>query len=91
MSALAATELLIWHHYNGFPKKRWTVAGRLFQARLWREYARAIRYDIPTMTGVGRRWVLEVARCTETECLRMARVNIYLAKRINRNRSTPTN
>lgn len=90
MDALAATEILIWHHYNGFPKKKWTAAGRLFQARMWREYARAIRHDIPTMTGVGRRWVLEVGRYTEAECFRRARVNLYLARRINRaTRRTP--
>lgn len=84
MSYTAATELLIWHHYNGFPKKRWTVAGRLFQARLWREYAMAIKYDRPTMTGVGRLWCLEIGRLTFERCMHQSRVNTYLARRINR-------
>lgn len=36
--------------------ERWTVAGRLFQARMWREYAQA--WDgKPTTSGVGREWV----------------------------------
>lgn len=84
MDALAATERLLWHHRNGFPKKGWTVAGRLFQARMWREYAMAIKFDRPTMNGVGRRWCLEIGRMTYEGCVRRSRVNIYLARRINR-------
>lgn len=63
---------------------RWTAAGRLFQARIWREYAMATRHDIQTTSGVGRRWVLDVLRCKEHECLRRSRLNVYLARRINR-------
>jgi hypothetical protein len=58
--------------------------GRLFQARMWREYAMAIRYDRATRTGVGRRWCLEIGKWTFAECVRRARVNLYLAHRINR-------
>jgi hypothetical protein len=86
--AVAVTELVIWHHHNGFPKKQWTAAGRLFQARVWREYAQA--WDgRPTMTGVGRDWVAGVLRISKAECLRRSRVNIYLARRISRS-SLPT-
>ncbi|WP_160006890.1 hypothetical protein [Rhizobium sp. 18055] len=67
-----------------FPKEMWTVAGRLFQARMWREYAMAIKYDRPTMTGVNRRWCLEIGRMTYERCIRQSRVNAYLARRLNR-------
>lgn len=62
------------------------VNGRLFQARLWRQYARAIKYDIPTDTGVGRQWCLVIGRMTYNKCMRRARVNLYLAHRLNRKR-----
>jgi len=58
--------------------------GRLFQARMWRETAMAIRYDRPTMTGTGRRWHLEIGHHTYDDSLRRARVNVYLARRLNR-------
>lgn len=57
---------------------------RLFQARMWREYATAIRYDRPTRTGVGRCWCIEIGRMTYPDCVRRARVNLYLARRLNR-------
>lgn len=60
--------------------------GRLFQARMWREYAMAIRYDRYTRTGVGRRWCLEIGRMTYADCLRRSRVSAYLARRLNRER-----
>ena len=57
-----------------------TVAGRLFQARMWRQYA--MRWD------GNDEWVRRVLRIGRTECLRRCRVNIYLASRLNRrNRS----
>lgn len=65
-------------------RKTWTVAGRLFQARMWREYAMAIKYDRPTMTGVGREWCLRVGRFTYERCVRQSLVNVYLARRLNR-------
>lgn len=61
-----------------------TFDGRLFQAHMWREYAIAIRYDRVTRTGVGRRWCLEIGRMTYADCIRRARVNLYLASRIRR-------
>lgn len=45
---------------------------RLFQARMWREYAMA--WDgRKTMTGVGREWVERVLRVSRAECLQRAR------------------
>ena len=45
---------------------------RLFQARVWREYAMA--WDgRKTMTGVGREWVEKVLRVPRAECLQRAR------------------
>ncbi len=45
---------------------------RLFQARVWREYAMA--WDgRKTMTGVGRERVEKVRRVSCAECLRPAR------------------
>lgn len=60
-----------------------SVAGRLFQARMWREYAMA--WDgRPTKTGCDRAWVEKILQVSRAECLRRARVNVYLARRLNR-------
>jgi len=49
-----------------------TELRRLFQARVWREYAMA--WDgRKTMTGVGREWVEKVLRVPRSECLQRAR------------------
>lgn len=54
---------------------------RLFQARMWREIAMAIRYDRPTSTGVAG--ISKLAHsCGDS--LRRARVNLYLARRMRR-------
>lgn len=67
------------------PQHRMSVIGRLFQARMWREYAQA--WDgKPTPYGIGRPWVETILRIPRTECLRRARVNAYLARRLNRRR-----
>lgn len=66
------------------PARGMSFHGRLFQARMWREYAMAIRYDRVTLTGVGRRWCLEIGRMTYHDCVRRAHVNLYLAHRLNR-------
>lgn len=60
-----------------------SVTGRLFQARMWREYAQALD-GRRTMTGVGRDWVRSILQISREECMRRARVNVYLAKRLNR-------
>ena len=61
------------------PRKLMTVAGRLFQARIWREYAQA--WDV---TGVRREWLRDILKISREDCLRRCRVNIYLARRLNR-------
>ncbi len=64
-----------------------SVVGRLFQARMWREYAQA--WDgKPTSSGVGREWVEKILRIPRAECLRRARANVYLARRMNRTSTT---
>lgn len=67
--------------------KQMTITGRLFQARMWREYAMAWDGKPTALTGVGREWVQKVLQIPRTECLRRARVNLYLARRMNRQRS----
>ena len=57
------------------------VHGRLFQARRWREYA--MQWDLAEF-GISREWVRLVLRVPRAECLRRARVNLYLAHRLNR-------
>lgn len=60
-----------------------TVSGRLFQARMWRQYAQA--WDgRPTPNGLGAEWMEKILRISRSECLRRARVNLYLARRLNR-------
>lgn len=66
------------------PAAGMTFHGRMFQAHMWREYAMAIRYDRATRTGVGRRWCIDIGHMSYTDCVRRARVNIYLARRLNR-------
>jgi hypothetical protein len=59
------------------------VHGRLFQVKMWRQYAMA--WDgRPTQTGVGREWMEKISRTSREECIRRARVNLYLARRLNR-------
>ena len=54
------------------------TAGRLYQARMWREFA--IAWD-----GKGDKdWVKRVLRVSKAECMRRARANDYLARRLNR-------
>lgn len=45
---------------------------RLFQARMWREYAQA--WDGKrTSSGIGREWVAGILRVSRAECLQRAR------------------
>lgn len=60
-----------------------TIHGRLFQAAMWREYAMAFD-GRPTKTGVDRQWLERVAKLSRTECMRRARINSRLARRLNR-------
>ncbi len=73
--------------------KNMTVHGRLFQAAMWRKYA--MEWDACKTYSVG--WLENVLRVSREECLRRARINVRLARRLNRmermNRchSSPTN
>lgn len=58
--------------------KPMSIDGRLFQARMWREYAQ--QWDNP----YTRPWVEKVLCISRAECLRRARINVYLARRLNR-------
>ena len=60
---------------------RLSAVGRLFQARMWREYAQD--WDRPDW-HLKRGWVEQILRVGRAECIRRARVNVYLARRMNR-------
>ena len=60
-----------------------TVCGRLFQVGMWREYA-LTWHGRRTRTGIDQRWCEQIGRWTYAECLRRARVNLYLARRLRR-------
>jgi len=60
-----------------------TRAGRLFQAAMWREYA-LTWHGRKTRTGVDREWCERIGRFSYADCLRRARVNLYLARRLRR-------
>jgi hypothetical protein len=82
--AVAVTEMIIALHRGEIRLRPiTTVNGRMFQARMWREYARAWDGCV-TPTGMDREWVRQVLRVSRDECLRRARVNVYLARRLNR-------
>lgn len=60
-----------------------SLEGRLFQAAMWREYAMTW-HGRKTRTGVDRRWCEQIGRMTYADCLRRARANLYLARRLRR-------
>lgn len=60
-----------------------TFHSRLFQARMWREYAMTW-HGRKTRHGIDQQWCEQIGRWTYQECLRRARVYIYLARRLNR-------
>ena len=65
----------------------WTVAGRLFQARIWREYATAWDgRELRHSRGVtlGRAWVEDILGISRDECLRRSRENTKAARQLNR-------
>lgn len=68
------------------PGPTWTVAGRLFQARMWREYAMA--WDGRELrrshnVRLGRAWVENILGVSREECLRRSRENALAARQIN--------
>ena len=56
------------------------VTGRLFQARMWREYAQD--WDRP-LSDLRRGWVEQIGKILRAECIRRARINVKLARRLN--------
>jgi hypothetical protein len=72
----------------------WTVAGRLAQARMWRQFAGAwdgIKIDRGFVgwphghrVVLGREWMEKVLRVSKRDCIRRARANHYLARRLRR-------
>lgn len=64
------------------PPIRITHQFRLFQASMWRKYA--MEWDLPP-DSLRRRWMEQIFRTPRAECLRRARVNLYLAARQRRN------
>lgn len=65
------------------PARGMSHASRLFQASMWREYAMTW-HGRRTRTGVDRAWCERIGRMTYADCLRRARVNLYLARRLRR-------
>lgn len=65
------------------PARGMSVHARLFQAAMWRDYAMTW-HGRRSRTGVDQAWCERVARWTYAECIRRARVNIYLAQRLRR-------
>ena len=67
-----------------------SFAARMFQAAMWREYAMTW-HGRRTKSGIGQQWCEQIGRWTYAECIRRSRVNIYLARRLNRGlcNSTP--
>lgn len=62
-------------------------AGRLFQAGMWREYA-LTWHGRRTRTGIDQAWCERIGRWDYRQCLRRARVNLYLARRLRRAESS---
>lgn len=65
-----------------------TLSGRLFQAAMWREYAMTW-HGHRTKSGIGQEWCEKIGRWTYAECIRRSRVNVYLARRLNRDFRKP--
>lgn len=65
------------------PARGMSFHARLFQAHMWREYAMTWK-GRPTRTGIDRAWCEKIGHWTYAECIRRARVNLYLARRCRR-------
>lgn len=65
---------------------RHTFHTRLFQTRMWLDYAMTW-HGKRTMTGVDQKWCEQIGRLTYAGCKRRARVNLYLAHRLLRTQS----
>lgn len=77
----------------------WTVDARIFQARMWRQYAGAwdgipidrgfVGYPNGHRVILDRPWVEKILRISKRDCIRRSRVNFYLARRIKRDIDNP--
>lgn len=65
------------------PARGVSFHGRLFQARMWREYAMTW-HGRRTRDGIDQAWCERIGRMTYEGCLRRARASVYLARRLNR-------
>lgn len=63
--------------------------GRMFQARMWREYAMTW-HGRSTTSGIDQRWCEQIGHWTYIECKRRSRINVYLARRLRRSRIVTT-
>lgn len=67
------------------------VDGRLFQARMWREYAMAWDGRKPSFASYpawfARVYLESVIGVSRDQCLRRSRINVYLARRLNRTKA----
>lgn len=70
------------------PSNYRSVAFRLFQAKMWRDYAMTW-HGRKTSTGITQEWCERIGRFTYAECKRRARVNLYLARRLRRTTTEP--
>jgi hypothetical protein len=94
LGPLEVTEWLLAQRDS--PRPKLSLHGRLSQARMWREYAST--YDGRLLNRgfvgwpnghkviIGREWVEKVLCMSREELIRRARVSLYLASRINRDR-----
>lgn len=68
------------------PARAMSFHDRLFQASMWRDYAMTWHGKV-TRTGIDRRWCEQIGHMTYADCLRRARANIYLARRLRRSQT----
>lgn len=62
-------------------RPKMSVSGRLFQARMWREYA--MTFDgRKAPGGIDAAWVTSCLKMTREECIRRSRINQRLAHRL---------
>lgn len=94
MNALEVTEWLLRQPpprsrglIVNMPAGGMTFHARLFQARMWREYAMTW-HGRKTRNGIDQLWCEQIGRMTYAGCLRRARVNVYLARRARRESNT---
>lgn len=90
MNALEVTEWLLqqppsWSRglIMNMPPAGMSFHDRLFQASIWHDYAMTW-HGRRTRTGIDRRWCEVIGHMSYNGCKRRIRINIYLARRLNR-------